>query len=193
MELINENNYGPMARYTDAHIFLVLDIIQRRGRISRKGLVEETGLGEGSIRGMLKVLKEWKWVEVKQNGIHITAFGKRSFDSFRLRYVDIYNEKYAVSRYQQGIIVEGVADSITNGMAQRDLAIKNGADGAAIFVMRGGRIIFPESWDIDERDPEFAKKIRATGIKDGDALVIVDTKDPDEAMAVAAAVGLAMR
>ena len=60
MELINENNYGPMARYTDAHIFLVLDIIQRRGRISRKGLVEETGLGEGSIRGMLKVLREWK-------------------------------------------------------------------------------------------------------------------------------------
>lgn len=193
MELINENSYGPMARYTDAHIFLALDIIQRKGRISRKGLVEETGLGEGSIRGMMKVLKEWKWVEIKQSGIHITAFGRESFDSFRLRYVDIYNEKYAVSRYQQGIIVEGVADKVTNGMAQRDLAIMNGANGAAIFVMRGGRIIFPESWDIDEKDPEFAKKIRATGMKDGDVLVIVDSEDPDEAKVVAAAVGLAMR
>ena len=184
MELINENSYGPMARYTDAHIFLALDIIQRKGRISRKGLVEETGLGEGSIRGMMKVLKEWKWVEIKQSGIHITAFGRESFDSFRLRYVDIYNEKYAVSRYQQGIIVEGVADKVTNGMAQRDLAIMNGANGAAIFV---------ESWDIDEKDPEFAKKIRATGMKDGDVLVIVDSEDPDEAKVVAAAVGLAMR
>lgn len=193
MELINENSYGPMARYTDAHIFLVLDIIQRRGRISRKGLVEETGLGEGSIRGMLKVLKEWKWVDVKQSGIYITDFGKQSFDSFRLRYVDIYNEKYAVSRYQQGIIVEGVADKITNGMAQRDLAIKNGADGAAIFVMRDDRIIFPESWVIDDKDPAFAKKIRATGMRDGDALVIVDSTDPDKARVVAAAVGLALR
>lgn len=193
MELISENNYGPMARYTDAHIFLVLDIIQRKGRVSRKGLVEETGLGEGSIRGMLKVLKEWRWVDVRQTGIHITEFGKRSFDSFRIRYVDVYNKKYAVSGFQQGIIVEDAADKVTNGMAQRDLAVRNGADGAVIFVMREGRIILPESWVIDVEDPAFAEEIRAAGIKDGDALVIVDSKDPSVAKVVAAAVGLAMR
>jgi len=59
--------------------------------------------------------------------------------------------------------------------------------------MRGDRIILPESWVIDDEDPAFAEKIRATGMKDGDALVIVDSKDQSVAKVVAAAVGLAMR
>lgn len=193
MELINGNNYGPMTRYSDTHIFLVMDALERNKRMSRKGLVDETGLGEGSIRGMLKVLKDWKWIEVKQTGVCITEFGRKSFHGFGMRYVDIFNDKYAVGKYQQGIMVEGVADKVTNGMAQRDIAIRNGAEGAVIFVMRDGRIIFPKDWDIDEKDPRFAKKIRDTGMKEGDALVIVDSNDADVARAVAAAVGLVMR
>ena len=54
MELMYDNNCGPVARYSDAHLFLVLDILQRRGHIGRKGLMEDTGLGEGSTKGMLK-------------------------------------------------------------------------------------------------------------------------------------------
>ncbi len=107
MELIDDKNYGPMVRYSDAHLFLLLDILQSRGRISRKRLTEETGLGEGSIRGMLKVLKDWKWIEIRQTGVFITEFGRDSYEKFNMRYVDITNRNYAEGRYQQGIIVEG--------------------------------------------------------------------------------------
>lgn len=193
MELIDDKNYGPMVRYSDAHLFLLLDILQSRGRMSRKELTEETGLGEGSIRGMLKVLKDWKWIEIKQTGVFITEFGRNSYEKFGLRYVDITNRDYAEGKYQQGIIVGGMAHKVTNGMAQRDLAIRNGASGAVIFVMRDGMILFPENWDVDKNDPKFAERIRATGMKDEDVLILVDSDDVDKLMVISAAVGLAMK
>ncbi len=193
MELINGNNYGPMTRYSDAHIFLVMDALERNKRMSRKGLVDETGLGEGSIRGMLKVLKDWKWVEIKQTGVFITEFGRQSFEKFKMRYTDVLNVNYAEGRYQQGIIIEGVAYKVTNGMEQRDLAVRNGATGAATFVMRDDRVIFPKNWDVDKNDPRFAEEIRAAGMKNEDVLILVDSNDANRLRVMAAAVGLAMR
>ena len=193
MELINGNNYGPMTRYSDAHIFLVMDALERNKRMSRKGLVDETGLGEGSIRGMLKVLKDWKWVEIKQTGVFITEFGRQSFEKFKMRYTDVLNVNYAEGKYQQGIIIEGVAYKVTNGMEQRDLAVRNGATGAATFVIRDDRVIFPKNWDVDKNDPRFAEEIRAAGMKNEDVLILVDSNDANRLRVMAAAVGLAMR
>jgi hypothetical protein len=192
MELIG-GDYGPMARYSDAHIFVALDLLQNCGRMSRKSLMKEMEIGEGSVRGMLKVLREWKFVEVSQTGITITDFGRENLGKFGIRLVDFSDERYAVSSCQQGVIVEGIAQKVTSGMAQRDIAIRCGADGASIFVMRDNRIIFPMSWSVDDNDPELAGRIRATGIREGEALVLVDAKWPSTARIVAAAAGLAMR
>lgn len=193
MELMYDNSCGPVARYSDAHLFLVLDILQRRGHIGRKGLMEDTGLGEGSTRGMLKVRKDWKWVEIKQTGVFITEFGRQSFEKFKMRYTDVLNVNYAEGRYQQGIIIEGVAYKVTNGMEQRDLAVRNGATGAATFVMRDDRVIFPKNWDVDKNDPRFAEEIRAAGMKNEDVLILVDSNNANRLRVMAAAVGLAMR
>ena len=193
MELIKDANRGPLARYSDAHLFLVLDLLDREGRMSRQSLAEETGLGEGSVRSMVEALKCWRWINVEQKGITLTDFGRTAFHGFGIRYVEVTNRKYAVGKNQQGIIVENAADQIRNGMAQRDLAVRHGAAGASVFVMIGGNVIFPVNWNLDEKDPNFAAEIRGTGMKEGDVLIIVDSDDFIKAKVVAAAVGLAMR
>lgn len=193
MKILNTANFGPSARYTDAHLFVIMDILDRNHRCSRKKLVEETDLGEGSIRGMLKVLKDWKWIEVIQSGVSLTETGKSNFKDFGIFFVDITNDVYGTGGYQQAILIKGAANDVTNGMAQRDLAIRNGADGASIFIIRNGKLLFPESWDVDINDPEFADRIRSTGMEEGDALMIVDSESEWHARLIAAAVGLAMR
>ena len=193
MELIREGIYGPVARYTDAHIFVVLDTINERKRVSRKTLAAVTGVGEGSIKGMLKVLKDWKWIEVSHGGVVLTEFGRKNYLDFGIRFVDLCNESYAVGTYQQGVIVSGAADKVTNGMAQRDDAVRNGAEGASVFIMREGKLILPVIWNMDERDPEFARKVREAGMEDGDVLLLIGADSPETAKVVAAAVGLGMR
>ena len=193
MELIREGIYGPVARYTDAHIFVVLDTINERKRVSRKTLAAVTGVGEGSIKGMLKVLKDWKWIEVSHGGVVLTEFGRKNYLDFGIRFVDLCNESYAVGTYQQGVIVSGAADKVTNGMAQRDDAVRNGAEGASVFIMREGKLILPVIWNMDEKDPEFARKVRETGMEDRDVLLLIGADSPETAKVVAAAVGLGMR
>ena len=167
--------------------------MNRKGSASRATLVEETGLGEGSVRSLLKVLSEWEWIDIRTKGMVLTDFGKTSYLGSGLEFVEINNHKYAVGSSQQGIIVRGGAKNVTNGMKQRDLAVRNGAEGASIFVMRDGKMIFPEFWNIDEQDPKFAAELRATGMAEGDALVLVGADSEQEAKVAAAAVGLAMR
>lgn len=193
MELIRKGIYGLEARYTDAHIFVVLDTINERKRVSRKTLAAETGLGEGSIKGMLKVLRDWKWIEVNYDGVTLTDFGRENYLDFGIKFVDIRNGSYAVGLYQQGAIVRGVADAVTNGMAQRDDAVRNGAEGASVFIMREGKLILPVIWNMDEKDPEFARKVREAGMEDGDVLLLIGADSPETAKVVAAAVGLGMR
>ena len=193
MELIRESGSGPMSRYSDAYLFMVLDSLYRNGRMSRRLLVEDVGLGEGSVRSMLNVLKDWRWIEISRSGSYLTEFGRTNFEGFGIRYVDIQDRKYALGSRQQGIIIKGEAGKITNGMAQRDLAVKNGAMGASVFVMRDGRVLFPTIWDLDEKDPEVAARIRAAGLTEGDALVVVGSENIYRSRVAAAAVGLAMK
>ena len=193
MDMIQDNVRGPQSRYTDAHIIVALDVLNERGQTGRKALACRTGLGEGSIKGMLKVLKDWKWVEITHRGITLTDFGRKNYLDFGIRFVKFHDDKYAVGTYQQGAIVEGVADKVTNGMAQRDDAVRNGASGASVFLMSNGHVIFPKAWNLDENDPLFADRVRATGIREGDVLIVVGAESPDVARVVAAAVGLDMK
>ena len=59
-----------------------------------------------------------------------------------------------------------------------------------MFVMRNDRIIFPPDVKVDERDPEFAKKIRAVGMSEGDVLVIVGSENLPKSRIAAAGIGL---
>lgn len=193
MKVMKSNTFGPVTRYSDAHIFVVMDILNRTGVSCRKKLMEETELGEGSVRGLLKVLKDWKWVEIKQTGVSLTDTGRSNFNDFGIKLVEIKSGTYGIGCNQQGVIISGLAHKVTNGMAQRDMAVRYGAEGASVFVMREGMIIFPDSWDVDTNDPRTASDIRATGIQNGDILMIVDSDTKEHARLIAASVGLAMR
>jgi len=183
---------GPVARYSDAHIFTALSIIHREGVISRGDLAEELGLGEGSTRNILNTMEGWKQIVIQRKGVSLTPLGRETVESIPLRFVNISNPKYVKGDCQQGILVKGAADRINDGMAQRDTGIRLGSDGASVFVMRDGKIIFPNDYNVDSEDPEFAAKIRSVGIEEGDALIIAGSDDSTVSTIAAAGIGLAL-
>ncbi len=185
--------FGAAARYADAHIYVALDLIYRGGRAGRQSLADELGIGEGSVRSMLNVLREWRWIQVRQSGVTLTELGKESFRGFGMQLVRVSESKYSVGNFQYGIIVRGAAASVTDGMKQRDLAVMNGAEGASVFVMIKGELIFPKNWNLDEQDPETAARLRQTGMRDGDVLIIAGADTEKKARLAAAAAGLAMK
>jgi len=178
MRLIDDSEYGPACRFSDAHVYYALSILKKKqSPLSRSELSEETRIGEGSMRKLIEVLKKWKTIEVKQTGVEITRGGCEIIDSIPVRMIDVESSSYVVGAFQQAVLVKGVAHKITNGMYQRDRGIIAGANGASVFVIRKGMLIMPKNWDMDTRDPEFAGLLRSNGMEEGDAVIVCGASD----------------
>lgn len=173
MKIIDEPQFGPMFRFNDANVYWSLHLLSDGRRMGRKRLADEVGVGEGSMRRIIDTLKEWDFINIKQTGITITKAGLSFLDQLPLRPVNIFVEGSVAGAYQQGVLVLGGADKVVNGMEQRDAGIKVGADGCTTIVIRDGVLMIPPDWNMDEKTPELAYKIRKEiGMTQSDALII---------------------
>ncbi len=190
MKIIDEPQFGPMFRFNDANVYWALHVLSSGRRIGRKRLAEEVGVGEGSMRRIIETLKLWEFIDVKQTGITITKAGLNFLTQVPIRPVDVFIEGSVVGSYQQGVVVLGGADMVNNGMEQRDASIKVGGEGCTTLVIRDGALMIPPDWNLDEKMPEVAYKIRKdTGLTQDDALIIGggDTRESAVEAAVSAA------
>ena len=75
MIIFNDSKYGPVSKYSGVHVYLVLDTLVRKGTLSRGALSEELGIGEGSTRNLLKIMRGWRMVSVSRAGVSATPEG----------------------------------------------------------------------------------------------------------------------
>ena len=191
MKIIDEPQFGPMFRFNDANVYWALYTLSDGKRVGRKRLAEEVGIGEGSMRRIIETLKDWDFITIKQTGITITRTGLTFLNQIPIRPVEVSLPDSVVGSFQQGVLALGVADKVKNGMEQRDIGVKMGATGCTTLVIRNGNLMVPPDWNLDEKSPEAAYKIRQdTGITDKDALIIgsADTR----ILAIEAAVSAAL-
>lgn len=173
MKIMDIPAFGPMFRFSDANVYYALYSLADGKRVGRKRLAELAGVGEGSMRRILDKLREWNFVTIKQTGISITKPGLVFLDQIPLRMVDVDLPGSVVGDFSQGVIVQGVASKIMNGMEQRDAGIKAGAEGCTTIVIRDGRMMIPPDWDMDKESPEIAAKIRQiTGMSPDDVIIV---------------------
>ena len=193
MKIIDEPQFGPMFRFNDANVYWALHILSDGRRMGRKRLAEEVGVGEGSMRRIIDTLKEWDFILIKQTGITITKTGLAFLNQLPIRPVDVNVGDSVVGRYQQAVLVLGGANKIVNGMEQRDIGIKVGADGCTTIVIRDGALMVPPDWNLDENNPDLAYTIRKeTGITQSDALVVGGGETKISAIEAAVSVALNM-
>jgi len=165
--------FGPMFRFNDASIYWALHLLSDGRRVGRKKLAEVVGIGEGSMRRIIDTLKERNLILVKQTGITITKAGQAFLSQIPIRVVDVELGESAVGEYSQGVLVMGVAEKVHNGMQQRDAGIKVGATGCTTVVIRDGTLMIPPDWNIDEKNPDLAYRIRkGTGITQNDVIIV---------------------
>ena len=173
MKIMDAPQYGPMFRFNDANVYWTLHVLSSGRRIGRKRLADEVGVGEGSMRRIIETLKEWGFIEIRQTGITITKAGMSFLSQMPMIPLDIIVEGSVVGKFQQAVLVTGVADKVVNGMEQRDEGIKVGGQGCTTIVIRDGVLMVPPDWNMDERMPDMAYKIRKeSGITQDDALII---------------------
>jgi len=190
MRLTDGPEHGTRYAFRDAHIYYFLTVLNKDRSISRGDISEITGIGEGSIRSITDLMRSWRAATVDRTGIRISEHGIKLLNDIPISLTDIGRSEYVLGTHQRGVLIRGGADRITDGMRQRDKGLVAGADGASVFVMRNGKVIMPKAWDMDTRAPEFAKRLRDSGMGEGDAMIICGADEPSTAVLSAISVAL---
>ncbi len=183
MKLVDFSRTGPRANYCDADVYWTLRALKDMGRTGRSDLARELGMGEGSIRSVIKKLKEVGLISLFQTGTRITEGGIAFLDALPVIPVEIeLDDEIVKDEYHQAVVVKGVADKVMIGAEQRDAAIRAGGTGCVTIVYSENGLMIPPDWNLDERSPTSSTRIRALNVMEkGDVIIIGSAKNMHEA------------
>ena len=194
--LVKEKAPGPALTFTSLHLIKVLELIAE-GPIGRGKLAKKLGIGEGTIRTIIKRLKDSNLIEISKNGCHLTSFGKNFWKKFKEKIpkkVFLEKNEFSLAEYTVAVLIKKCGDKVRIGMQQRDAAIMAGAEGATTLVVKDGKIILPGVSDNVVRDYPVAYRQIVELLKPEHNDVVVvgtgETKEKAEYGALAAALTL---
>jgi predicted transcriptional regulator len=172
---------GADPSFSETHLLRALFIIDS-GPVGRKNLVKLLGVGEGSVRTIIKRLTAEKLIESSKQGHTLTPNGRKAVDEkLKLMTKPVEFEATGlVEGCQSLIIVRNARARVKDGVALRDIALKSGADGAILLVYDGA-LKFPTG-GLDLSDyPEAKRRLGGLELALGDAVVIGFGETPAKA------------
>jgi len=194
--LVKEKAPGPALTFTSLHLIKVLELIAE-GPIGRGKLAKKLGIGEGTIRTIIKRLKDSNFIEISKNGCHLTNFGKDFWKKFKEKIpkkVFLEKNEFSLAEYTVAVLIKKCGDKVKIGMQQRDAAIMAGAEGATTLVVKDRKLILPGvSDDVAKDYPVAYRQIVELLKPEHDDVVVVgtgETKEKAEYGALAAALTL---
>ena len=173
------NRYAPsrVLSFGMVHVFKTLQLIQENGHVSRETLCEDLGLGEGTIKTLLRHLRMQNLIESTNAGTKMTKKGN-SFFSELLSSIpsETSLSKCAITlgKFNYAVLVKQMSSMIKDGIAQRDAAIRMGAFGATTLLFKDNKFLIPQT-DFDSLKDEHQlseQMIKNLHPQDGDVIII---------------------
>ena len=157
--------------------FSKLDVIRCflfiQKKISRSNLVKELSLGEGTVRTILNILKKNKLIDSTKEGHSCTKKGKEVLKKINESIGEL--KKISLRIYPKtkkaSLLIRDNKKKIENYIL-RDIAVKNGADGALILEYKN-RLSLPEFKSIED----FKEIENIYSLKNNDIVVVSFASD----------------
>lgn len=186
---------GASPSFSGIHLTRVLLILHEKP-IGRKRLVQELGVGEGSVRTILKKMWAEGLVESHRNSQRLSEKGERKARKLLKRISirgDFHSTDVSSLEKRQALVI--IRDANLRGKSildLRDLSVKEGAYGAIILLKKEKGFMFPEQGIILKDYGDLHAKLKEEDIHVGDAAVIcwADDKNRAEDAALSIAVQL---
>jgi uncharacterized protein DUF4443 len=144
--------YAPsrLLSFDSVHVFKTMQLMENKKRISRSLLIGELGLGEGSVKTLVKHMKMSGLIENSNAGMWSTNKGKAVYAKLHMAIpneMDISKCSIALGKFNYAVLVKDIAYNVRSGIEQRDVAIKLGAVGATTLIFKNGRLLMPNTHD----------------------------------------------
>lgn len=178
------SRHGPsrILSFNSAHVLKSLQLFQQNEYVSRARLARELGLGEGSVKTLIKHLKANNIINTTRAGCYLTSKGKKLSSNLLSA---IPNEVYiptnsiTVGNHNYAILLRGYAFAVATGIEQRDAVIKFGGEGATTLLFKEGKFIMPRTdYDCLSKEPDMRSLlISRLEPKEDDVVIIGSASD----------------
>lgn len=177
------------------YVFKTMQLMENNKRVGRALLIQELGLGEGSVKTLVKHMKMNGVIENSNAGMWLSSKGKLMYSKLHLAIpadTPIQKCSIALGKFNHAVLVKGLAKEIGSGIEQRDAAIKIGGVGATTLVFTDGKFLMPDkNTDSLRNDPKvrafITSKLRP---EDNDVVIIGSADDKKTAEMVAKSAAL---
>jgi hypothetical protein len=176
--------YAPsrLLSFDSVHVFKTMQLMENKKRISRSLLIRELGLGEGSVKTLVKHMKMSGLIENSNAGMWPTNKGKAVHAKLHCaipKETYIFKCSVALGKFNYAVLVKDIAYNIKSGIEQRDAAIKLGAVGATTLIFKNGRLLMPDTReDLLRNNPKIhsliIKKLKP---EENDVIIIGSSED----------------
>ncbi|MBO3769978.1 MAG: DUF4443 domain-containing protein [Thermoproteota archaeon] len=158
---------------------VILAMFYAEGGLSRARLQELLGLGEGSVKSMIKYMKKHRLISTSRAGSKLTEKGVSMLSKIRVfvpKICRISLEYLSVGKINYAAVLRGI--KISEILRIRDMVVRFGGTGAVLLFYKDGSVEVPyvtnDLKSISDRDHI---KICEIGPKEGDSIIIVGGED----------------
>ncbi len=168
---------GPPTQFHPWHLLAAFyTFCQSTSPIGRYKLGSDLGLGGGSIRSLIRFLRDRGLIEpVSRQGHRLSPEGKRHCEKLNqmlIKLMELPQSSYTIDTSNFGCHLHQMAHHITNGVEQRDAAIQAGATGATTLIQTSdpNQLIMPTSYEVKKQD--VYQLIETFDLQEGDIIII---------------------
>ena len=191
---------GPLPQMTHLQLLSALVLIEREGPLGRRALAHALQIKDGVARGLMERLAESDLVSVTEAGVELSKRGKQSLHRFLRqlsvkRMLPLKESDLIPDRPTMNVHLAGAYRLGMTGIAQRDEAIKAGADGSITVAVLGGKLVIPpDNKNLASLAPKENARLRNEfKPSDKDLIIIGFGKDESRALAGAMAAVLSLQ
>ncbi|MBC7130245.1 DUF4443 domain-containing protein [Candidatus Bathyarchaeota archaeon] len=181
--IAGERAPGPAPTFSVFHVIRALELIAEKP-IGRGKLAEKLGIGPGAIRTIVNRLKSTGLISTSKSGCSLTSKGLKLYKEIRKIFggkSKIDDGKLIQAKYNFAILAKKCGHKVKSGMEQRDAAIKVGAKGAAVIVVKDGRFIIPSASEDASKDyPTLVKNLVELFKPEENDVIIIGGADSQE-------------
>ena len=173
------DRYAPsrVLSFDMVHVFKTLQLIQENGHVSREKLCEDLGLGEGTIKTLVRHLKMQNLIESTNAGTTMTKKGNSFFSELLSSIpseISLSKCPITLGKFNYAVLVKQMSSMIKDGIAQRDAAIRMGASGATTLLFKDNKFLIPQTkFDSLKDEHQLSEQmIKNLHPQDGDVIII---------------------
>jgi len=185
---------GAAPSFSQTHLVRAL-LMLISGRVGRKNLVKILGVGEGSVRTIIKRLKGDGLIKSSKQGHELTEKGRETVENYLNKFsvpgeFEASDLSINLGEFSSIVIVHRASNKFGSGIEQRDIARDAGATSIAILLYREGILEFPTPEARLSQFPDSEKELEKMELREGYIVVISFGKSRASAENGAVAVAL---